>query len=119
MDYKKILGHHGEAIIENYLKKNGYKIVDKNYLKRSGEIDLIAQDPEGNEIVFIEVKTRRSYVYGRPEEAVNNKKIRNIEKTAILWMAEKNKSNLPWRIDIIALELMQETKIIHLKNVTL
>lgn len=119
MTYKKDLGQQGEKMIEDYLKEKGYEVIDRNYLKRSGEIDLIAHSPKRDEIVFIEVKTRKSVTYGRPEEAVDKRKLKKIEQTALQWLQEKNKSNIHWRIDIIALELMEKIKITHLENVSL
>lgn len=106
-------------MIERYLTGKGYKILDKNYRKKTGEIDLIARNPEGDELVFIEVKTRRSKTFGHPEEAVDERKLKKIEKTGLLWLQENKQSNHLWRIDIIALELSDEIKITHLKNVTL
>ena len=105
-------------MVEEYLIEKGYRIVEKNYQKRSGEIDLIANDPD-KELVFIEVKTRRSKRFGKPEEAVDKNKLAKIEKTAEQWIEENNISNQSCRIDIIALELGPEKKITHLKNVSL
>jgi putative endonuclease len=104
-------------MVESYLSRKGYRILERNYLKRSGEIDLIAKDR--NETVFIEVKTRKTNTYGRPEEAVGRDKIRKIEKTALHWLSSNKKLDTPWRIDIIALELTPKTHITHLENVTL
>ena len=118
--YKQNLGQKGEQMVENYLKKKGYKILERNYRKRTGEIDLIALSPaDDKEIVFIEVKTRRSARYGTPEEAVDHRKLKKIEKTALHWLQENRKTNMHWRIDVLSLELGKEMKITHLKNVTL
>lgn len=106
-------------MIESYLSEKGYEILERNYQKRIGEIDLIAMNPKKDEIVFIEVKTRKTGTYGRPEEAVDQRKLKKIEKTALLWLNENRKTNVLWRIDVLALELKSETKITHLKNVTL
>ena len=66
--YKKLLGGKGELIVETYLKKNGYKILEKNYRTNFGEADIIAEI--GDLLVFVEVKTRSGYKYGAPAEAV-------------------------------------------------
>lgn len=66
--YKKLLGGKGELTVETYLKKKGYKILEKNYRTNFGEADLIASF--GELLVFVEVKTRSSYKYGSPAEAV-------------------------------------------------
>lgn len=61
-------GEKGESIAERHLKKRGYKILEKNYRTKVGEIDIIAK--EKNTIVFVEVKTRRSWQFGNPKGAV-------------------------------------------------
>jgi len=101
----------------DYLKKIGYEILDKNYRKREGEIDLIARD--GEEIVFIEVKSRQSGNFGYPEEAVDEKKIERIIDVANSWLDEKEKFDNLWRIDIIAIEFgVYPPKITQIKNIT-
>lgn len=115
----KDLGKQGEKMIESYLSEKGYEILERNYQKKTGEIDLIARSPGKDEIVFIEVKTRKSGTYGRPEEAVDQRKLKKIEKTALFWLNENRKTDVLWRIDILALELQGEAKITHLENVSL
>jgi putative endonuclease len=117
--YNQNLGQQGEQMIESYLTKKGYKTLEKNYRKKTGEIDLIALSPKGDELVFIEVKTRKSSAYGNPEEAVDFRKLKKIEKTALFWLNENPAYNLPWRIDVLALEMTEKIKITHLENVTL
>jgi putative endonuclease len=115
----KDLGQQGEQMIESYLTEKGYRILERNYRKKTGEIDLIAKSPGEDEIIFIEVKTRKTGTYGRPEEAVDQRKLKKIEKTALFWLNENRKIDVLWRIDILSLELHDETKITHLKNVSL
>ncbi|MBN2087252.1 YraN family protein [Candidatus Peregrinibacteria bacterium] len=116
---KQETGKKGESIAKDFLIKKGYNILDKNYLKRQGEIDIIAFDPEFKEIVFVEVKTRKNSNFGYPEEFVTESKIEKIETTANIWLEENNKIDDFWRIDIIAIELSgKNPKIEHLKNIT-
>ena len=117
--YNKDLGQQGEQMVESYLTEKGYTILERNYQKKTGEIDLIGKAPGGNEIVFIEVKTRKSGKFGHPEEAVDPRKLKKIEKTALLWLNENSITDTLWRIDVLALELSQKVKITHLKNVSL
>ena len=117
--HNKDLGQQGEQMIESYLTEKGYEILERNYQKKTGEIDLIASSPEKDEIVFIEVKTRKTGTYGRPEEAVDQRKLKKIEKTALYWLQENKRTDILWRIDILALELQSGTKITHLENVSL
>ena len=85
---KKELGKIGEEISSNYLKKCGYKIIERNYRCRSGEIDIIAKDKE--ELVFIEVKTRSNLCFGKPREAVDTYKQNHIYKTVQYYLYKNN-----------------------------
>ena len=80
-------GKQGEKIAAAFLKKNGYRIIETNYRCVLGEIDIIAR--EKVELVFIEVKTRKSGELGYPEEAVGNKKTNENVTTGIVVFTEK------------------------------
>ena len=116
---RRELGKQGEEMVEKYIVEKGYELLGRNYLKRSGEIDIIALDPSHGEIVFIEVKTRRSKRFGFPEEAVTKTKLEKIQVTAENWLEDNNKIDFPWRIDIIALEIGSKNNITHIENVTI
>ena len=75
-------GKIGEDLAAKYLERNGLRIIERNYRFERGEIDLIAE--EGEELVFVEVKTRRSNAFGAPEDAVTE---RNRNKCVLLPMA--------------------------------
>ncbi len=111
---KKIIGQSGEDLAENFLKNLDYQILAKNYRTRLGEIDIIAQDK--NELVIIEVKTRKTSDFGYPEEFVTKSKIQKIKKTALDFLG-KNPYRF-WRIDIISITYQPEIKIKHFKNIT-
>lgn len=72
MEARKILGKNGEDIAVLFFKEKGYEIVERNWHCRGGEIDLIAR--KGNEMRFVEVKTRSNIVFGYPEESVTRAK---------------------------------------------
>lgn len=111
------LGAKGEDIAERYLKKKGYRIVERNYRCRLGEIDIIALD--GSTLVFIEVKTRRNQNYGRPCEAVNAVKIRHILRTATCYTALSHVRYEDIRIDVVEILLQGGKPYIHyIKNIT-
>ncbi len=119
---KRIFGDLGEKIAKDYLEKHEYMIVDQNYSKRWGEIDLIAVSQE-NELVFIEIKTREtgeSPSAFLPEDSVNYQKQQKIIKTAQTFLYEnKYNDDTSWRIDVIAIEIdkkSRKAKIRHLKN---
>jgi len=116
---KKSLGKKGEEIAEKYLVELGFEILDRNFQNRFGEIDIIAKDRDT--LVFVEVKTRFSKKFGRPEEAVTHSKLKKIIKAGQYY--RNLKSNLPEgeRIDVVAIVLnsMGDLKRIELiKNVT-
>jgi putative endonuclease len=94
------LGERGEKIAVDFLQKQGYRIIKKNYRTRLGEIDLIARD--GDTLVFIEVKTRESLEYGNPYESVNNLKKRKIGNVALLYLKGLKKIP-PCRFDVVSI----------------
>lgn len=108
-------GKLGEDLAHQYLKDLGYKILIRNFRIRGGEIDMIATD--GDTLVFIEVKTRSTDLFGTPEDAINYHKLRFIERAGKFFRLGRN--NLPEaeRIDVIAVDLGGEKpKIRHIKN---
>lgn len=98
------------------MQKCGYKIIERNYRCRQGEIDIIAKDK--NELVFIEVKTRSNLCFGRPREAVDNYKQNHIYKTAKYYLHNNKLENSYVRFDVIEIYLRKNKyKLSHLKNV--
>ena len=80
-------GLQGEALVADYLRKNGFQLVAHGYYCRFGEIDLIAW--EGNTLCFIEVKTRTNLEMGLPREYVTPTKQKKLRKTALFYLSEK------------------------------
>lgn len=110
------LGKDGEKEAEEYLLKKGYKILDRNFFCRRGEIDIVAIDKL--EIVFIEVKTRTGNKYGLPSESVTENKIKKILKTAEFYLYIKRLENKYIRIDVIEVYANREkNRINHIKQV--
>lgn len=109
--YKKFLGRLGEKKAEEYLKKQGYKILVLNFKTRVGEIDIIAK--EKDVIVFIEVKTRRNDDFGTPAEAVNRVKQQKYFKVATEYLKKNKLEDSECRFDVIEVE---EDKINHIKD---
>ena len=97
---KKAIGAEGERIAVRFLKKKGYKILQRNYRSKGGEIDIICYDHGC--IVFVEVKTRFSNAYGAPELAVNEAKRRQIIKTASHYTAQKKIEGVDLRFDVVS-----------------
>ena len=118
MYFRREIGKTGENIACKYLEKNNYKIIEKNFLCRQGEIDIIAIDNIKKEIVFIEVKTRTNTKYGMPIDAVDKNKQKHIKQTIKYYNYKNNIKNIPIRIDIIEIYMQKEKfKINHIKQV--
>lgn len=98
----RLFGNKGEEIAASYLKREGYKIVERNYRTARGEIDIIAYD--GDRLVFIEVKTRRSKEYGEGQWAVDFRKQRQMIKIALNYMMHKRAKGMAYRFDTVIVE---------------
>lgn len=114
----KSTGQIGEDLAADFLKKQKYKIIDRNYRIRGGEIDIIALD--GKTLVYIEVKTRTSHRFGTPVESVTPAKINFLIRAAKFY--RNSRHNLPEgeRIDVVSVDFADgfKAKIDHIKNVT-
>ncbi|HZK01310.1 MAG TPA: YraN family protein [Anaerovoracaceae bacterium] len=108
------LGKMGEAKAILYLEREGYMIVSQNYKCKFGELDIIAM--EGETLVAIEVKTRRTLTFGMPCESITEKKKRHISR-AFTHFAKYNQINMDMRIDVIEMLLLDGNVYInHIKN---
>jgi len=101
MNNRQSLGGLGEDLAAGFLKKQGYKILERNYRTPQGEIDLIALD--GGTVVFVEVKTRTSDAYGAPELAVNPAKQQRMVKAALGYLEQKRLHQMACRFDVVAI----------------
>jgi putative endonuclease len=105
-------GEKGESIAVEQLKKNGYKILERNYRTRIGEIDIIAKD--GDVIVFIEVKARQTDTYGNPKYAVTWTKQKKIARTAQLYLKSTNQLDKRARFDVVAIHRKEGRQFIEI-----
>ncbi len=99
----KSTGHYGEEVAVAYLKQKGYSIVERNYRKRFGEIDIIAEN--GETVVFVEVKTRRSTRYGSPFDAVDDRKQKKMSRVALAYLNSRKLFDKLARFDVVAVML--------------
>lgn len=108
-------GTRGERIAEEYLVTKGFAILHRNWRTRHKEIDLIARD--GNELVFVEIKTRSGIVFGFPEEAVSAEKQAHVRAGAEIFM-EKNPGFASARFDVISITLRNGAieELLHLRD---
>lgn len=114
------LGDRGERAAVRFLKRQGLKIVGRRYRNRFGEIDIIAWDARkvppsagfaGRTLVFVEVKTRRSDVAGRPESAVTSKKQGAITRTAAAFLKKRRLEQQPTRFDVVAVIWADDSRV--------
>jgi putative endonuclease len=96
---RRSIGAQGEADAKAFLLQKGAKILEANYRRPTGEIDIIAR--QGKTLLFVEVKRRSSLRYGRPAEAVDRQKQSHILRTAQLYMQENRLTDVPVRFDVI------------------
>lgn len=113
----KKIGDSGEKLAEDYLKKLGMKILERNWkYSRIGEIDLIALDKAT--LVFVEVKFRRSNRFGNAIEAITPKKLEKIYQSALAYLNQTNVKYKDYRIDVIAIDAIASPKLQHFKNIS-
>ena len=126
------IGKLGEDIAVKYLEKHGYKILDRNYRKPWGEIDIIASENIGKnqflallsqELVFIEVKTQNQEFEWRPEENITRHKKHQLSRIVTTYLkSNKISEDQNWRVDVLAITLDFKTKnaqIEHIQNIML
>ncbi|MDO5689165.1 MAG: YraN family protein [Tissierellia bacterium] len=93
-----VSGTKGEEMVHRLLLKRGYRILERNYRSKLGEIDIIAMDKEV--LVFVEVKSRSNNLYGEPGDFVDKRKQQRIMMTAELFMKQHNLTDLQPRFDV-------------------
>lgn len=96
------VGSSAEDLACQFLKKGGFKILERNFLIRGGEIDIVAQDKDW--LVFVEVKARYSHEYGLPQESITPWKIKSLKKTALFYLQKINWGVKPYRFDLVGLD---------------
>lgn len=113
---KKKLGRDGESVAASFLKEKGYIILERNFAYRRGEIDIIAKFEET--LHFVEVKTRKSTLYGTPAMTVTALKQQKIFNTAAYYLQKKGILNSPCSFDVIEIFKFPDGKfaINHIEN---
>ena len=124
MSFQKIdEGKRGEEEACKFLQKKGFRIIERNFSKRYGEIDIVALDCSNKEqvLVFVEVKTRKSLQFGSPLEAITPWKLRSVIKTAEYYKLTHPKLPEQMRIDAVGIRLNEFDEIEeieHARNIT-
>jgi putative endonuclease len=116
MDHSRLnIAKIGESLAVAHLKARGCEILAQNYRAIRGEIDLIVQD--GQFIVFVEVKTRRSLKFGVPQAAVTKQKQRQISKIALAYLQAGDLWDAPCRFDVIGVHLSSRSELLRLEHI--
>jgi putative endonuclease len=105
MRVKDAVGRYGEQLAVQHLEAAGTVVLARNWRCREGELDIVAR--EGDQLVFVEVKTRSSLAFGAPAEAVDRVKAARIRQLALRWIADEREldPSLSWssvRFDVVA-----------------
>ncbi len=98
-NYRQKFGQLGEQVAARFLQKNGYRIIQKNFLIRGGQIDLITMSPQSN-LVFVEVKTRQASV-NYQEILISAKQLKTLQSTARHFLATIAFPFVTWQLDLI------------------
>jgi putative endonuclease len=106
LNKRQQFGKDSESLAARHLKKNGYKILEQNYRNKLGEIDIIAK--EKGTLVFVEVKARKTHVFGNPKWAVTPKKQRKISMVALYYLKAANKTHVKARFDVVSFSLAKD-----------
>lgn len=117
--YRKKLGAWGETLAVDFLSKKGYELLEKNFHTRYGEIDLIMKS--GDQLVAVEVKTRKSKAYGIAEYSITKKKYQAMQDSMFVYLESNNCLNPDWQLDLLVIETDSSGKpeIIHYENIYL
>lgn len=103
------LGRTGERLAAEALISKGYRILERNFRCRQGEIDLVAEDEQ--DIIFVEVKARRGVSFGLPEDALTLRKCRKLVELASYYLDFHACSDRSWRIDVVAVQFSSSGKL--------
>ena len=101
----KETGNKGEDLADKYLQMNGYKIIERNFRTRFGEIDIVCSD--GQTLVFVEVKTKIGHDFGEPEEMVNKSKLTQVKRMGEVYLLD-HKLDVACRVDVVAIVLKDD-----------
>lgn len=110
----KFTGQIGENLAAECLAHKGYRVLDRNWFTKWGELDIVAS--KDDVLVFVEVKTKVGEGYGSPEEMVNSYKIAQVQRMGEVYRITKGLPNLQARVDVIAIVLDSNGKVVRLDH---
>ena len=115
MSDRQGVGRRGEELAARHLHQLGMSVIDRNVRLPGGEIDLVAR--EGEELVFVEVKTRIGDESTAPDELVNLAKLRRLERLSEAYVERLGDPNVDWRIDVVAVVLGRDGRVVRIDHV--
>jgi len=114
--HRRLLGEFGERLAVQHLSAKGYRIRERNFRTREGEIDIIAEDKDGV-LVFVEVRARRGSAMGSAAESVTPAKQRRLLALADAYVQERPDLPAQRRIDVIAVDLTPDGRVLSLQHI--
>ena len=108
------LGQWGEGHARRYLEGKGYSVLTTNYRCRWGEVDIVAR--QGQDLVFVEVRTRRGTGFGTPEESVTATKSQRLIATAQDYLESNGLEQAQWRVDLVGINLDGAGKLLKVEH---
>lgn len=108
---RQMLGRLGEEVAARYLERLGLVVVGRNVRMSGGEIDLVAR--HGDELVFVEVKTRIGDGSTAPDEVIGEAKLRRLERLAHAYVEQHTDPEHPWRIDVVVIVLSRSGQLVR------
>lgn len=112
---RREVGARGEKLAADFLERQGYTILQRNFRCREGEIDIVAQ--HGENLVFVEVRAKKGSGFGTPEESITNRKKEKLVSVADAYLQECDDPPSTWRIDVVAIELTSDNDIRRLEHI--
>lgn len=115
MDARPVLGRNGEDLAAEMYESLGYRVLERNFRVDQGEVDIVVE--RDGVVVFCEVKTRRSDLWGSPAEAVAWQKQQRLRRLAARWMRERKPGAVEIRFDVVSIVMRDDsTELTHLPN---
>jgi putative endonuclease len=108
---RRSVGRLGEDLATDLLGREGYKLVERNWRDRTGEIDIVARD--GECWVFVEVKARHGHWLTLPEDGLTDEKASRLRQLALNYLAAHDLKDATWRIDLVAIELDDQNRVVR------
>ena len=108
-------GDFGERVAASHLEAKGYAILERNWSVREGEIDLIAS--KGQDLVFVEVRSRRGRNFGTPEESITGRKAAHVRAAAAAYVQQHPDSPPYQRIDAVVIELDAKGRVLRVEQI--